>query len=497
MQPRPAYFYSLILTVIIYVPKAQPEPTPGSEFAGVYTQRDVDSQSQIFILDDNTFCFTFMGGALDLIKAGRWKTTTTEGTINLQEVRLNEPIHPALASNMDRLGAPMVGINFDGYSLSNAYSPVFAVTSTDTPPTTFRPLFPKQNSSWAETYALPLMTAEKAKYFFIGDVEVDAYGRPQQKLRVTQYKLDNYDAVRIGFNKTQAEPPMNLHARLIKNMLQLDGAAFGSKKPLSPDLIAEVREHCINPVLGRDKDTSARNKDQAQASEHSEVLTPIKTFYLDATAIAGEPIFAIKDDSATTATDSMEVLIESEANQLQATFKRASSDFQDVDDFLQMARSLAGKKNRIYKHGPLIVQLFSELLIKSNDNHNFKTSEKIFSHFMENIYPAIASIKNNKMLYNISVIASQGLIITVSLKDAAIGKMVFEKLLGTDFDITTHKNRTLIYNLACFHAINTNKKEMLIAITQARKRGIPSKQFMQDPDFKSYLNDTDFLDALK
>jgi hypothetical protein len=44
-----------------------------SAIVGTYTQRDVDSQAQLFILDDKTFCFTFTGGALDLVKAGRWE----------------------------------------------------------------------------------------------------------------------------------------------------------------------------------------------------------------------------------------------------------------------------------------------------------------------------------------------------------------------------------------------------------------------------------------
>lgn len=38
---------------------------------------------------------------------------------------------------------------------------------------------------------------------------------------------------------------------------------------------------------------------------------------------------------------------------------------------------------------------------------------------------------------------------------------------------------------------------MLDAIKQARKRKTPVKQFMDDSDFKHYLNDDDFLRALK
>jgi hypothetical protein len=70
-------------------------------------------------------------------------------------------------------------------------------------------------------------------------------------------------------------------------------------------------------------------------------------------------------------------------------------------------------------------------------------------------------------------------------------------VLTPKFDITTHKNATLIYNLACFYALNHKKTEMLEAVKQARKRGKPVKQFMDDTDFKDYLKDADFLTALK
>ena len=150
-----------------------------------------------------------MGGSLDLLKAGRWNTGKVESTINLREIRPDPPTYPALGINMDRLGPAMVSINFDGYSLSNAISPVFSVTSTDTQPTTFRPIFPNESSSWSRTYALPLMPAETAKYFYIGDIELDKYGKPK-KLRMLQYKIGNHDAIRIGFNNIQSDPPMNV-----------------------------------------------------------------------------------------------------------------------------------------------------------------------------------------------------------------------------------------------------------------------------------------------
>lgn len=495
MLPLLANIFSVMLASTVFMSNTYSQSSPESEFVGMYTQSDVDSQSQLFLLDDNTFCFTFMGGTLDLVKTGRWLENKAEGTINLQETRPDTSVYPALAKNLDRLGTPVVGINFDGYLLSNAISPVFAVTSNDTQPTTFRPLFPDENFSWASTYALPLMSAEKAKYFFIGDLELDAYDRPK-RLRVVQYKFGNFDTVRIGFNEIQSDPAMNMNAQLVNNVLQLDGNTFGSKKTLTLNMIAEVREHCINPILYPEKVTTSQNKGYEQLPEDGKLLLPTRQFYLDVTAVNGKPFFEIKGQSTTTATDSLDDLVESEKIQLQTAFNSALGDIKTLDQFLKLAKSVTEKRQRIKRHVPLLVKYFAELLVAVTATGNFTVSEEIFLNYMENIYPVTAGVTNDEMLYGISVVASQGLIITTPLKNAEISKYVFDKLLGDKYDITTHKNGTLIYNLACFYAINNNKTAMLGAIKQARKRGKPSGQFMGDTDFKNYWSDTDFLNAV-
>ena len=129
-------------------------------------------------------------------------------------------------------------------------------------------------------------------------------------------------------------------------------------------------------------------------------------------------------------------------------------------------------------------------------NGNLAESKKILQHFMVNIYPLSLGVKNDGMSYSISVIASQGLIMAVALKETDISKIVFEKLLGDQFDIATHKNSTLIYNLACYYATNNKKVEMLNAVKEARKRGKLPKQFMSDADFNNYWSDADFINAI-
>lgn len=188
---------------------------------------------------------------------------------------------------------------------------------------------------------------------------------------------------------------------------------------------------------------------------------------------------------------------EYEEVQLQNAFKSASADIKYLDKFFKLAKSFAGKERRIKKHVPQIVEHFATMLVEVVGKGDISAAERIFLNFMDNIYPSTAGIRGEEVVYNISVIASQGLIIAATTKNDEIKKLVFDKLLGEKFDITKHKNNTLIYNLACYYATVKNKPAMLDAIRQARKLGKQSRQFLDDADFKGYHADTDFLRAIK
>lgn len=481
----------LLCTALNFTLLAPPAAAEAS-IVGMYTQSDVDSRAQLFILDDKTFCFTFTGGALDLVKAGYWQVGA-DGVIRLDEKKVEETLYPVIVRNVDRLGPKRVGINFDGYSLSNAVFPVFALSTTDALPASFRPIFPSRVESWSHTYALPLLPPEQATYIFIGDVEADRMGRPGKKLRIAQYKLDGSDAVRIGFNKLQSEPPYQFRARLDGNVLYLDRDKFGTRKPMPPEMIAEVRAQCIAPILaGR-----SSGQDEEPIPKDVRELTPIKTFELDAQLIGGVPLFKDKTEAANTPTDDLESLFDREQESLKSTYALASKNPKKVDEYLQLAKALSEKKNRIKGFMPLMGEQFAELLVKTIVNGDFKLARKIFNVFVEHIHPVAASMKNANLAYNVSVVASQGLILYAMQKDPELPKVIFGKLLDKDFNIKTHKNRTLIYNLACYYALTNDKPNMLAAAREVRSRGTPTEQFMKDTDFSAFLRDADFLAAVK
>lgn len=251
-------------------------------FVGEYKGGSVDTVAQLALLDDNTFCFAFMGGSLDLQAAGRW--TAEGGGMRLQQVRPEATLFPAFARKADAQGA-MVEFDFHGHSLSNANVPVFAVSADDKPPATLRPLFGQNHNSWAESYKLPPMPAGSVRYFYLGDVVEETPGKPPV-VKVVQYRLEGAHSVRVGFDLPQALPLMNQRGEFKDGVLFLDGNRMGKRRTLSAETVEEVRTACIQPVL----------QPKAEKADSGNALVPVRTFPASPSAIQGKPFFETKDN---------------------------------------------------------------------------------------------------------------------------------------------------------------------------------------------------------
>ena len=267
--------------------------TPAEQpYVGSYTQGSVDTRSQLMLLDDNTFCFSFMGGSLDMLAGGRWKT---EGNgVRLQEVRQNGSVFPAFGQAVLGL-KETVEFDFHGHSLSRAASVAFATSGDETLPTTLRPLFKADHNGWSSSYKLPPLPAAQVRYFYIGDAEVDANGQPRQ-LRVVQYRRGDANTLRVGYNRAFGSPPLNLSATLQDDVLHVDGRRFGARKELPEKALERIRAACIRPALAEAKRPSEEEAAEIAAGRATSVkrppLVPVKTFYLPLTAIQGAPYFS-------------------------------------------------------------------------------------------------------------------------------------------------------------------------------------------------------------
>ncbi|WP_457282013.1 hypothetical protein [Polaromonas sp. P5_D5] len=296
-QPLGTTLAAIALTLL---PMAGAQALTAAEkpYVGGYTQGSVDSRAQLMLLDDNTFCFTFMGGSLDMLAGGRWKA---EGNgVRLQEVRQNGAIFPAFGKQVPEQ-KETVAFDFHGYSLSNATSAVFATSGNDALPTTLRPLFKSDQNNWSDSYKLPPLPAAQVRYFYIGDVEVDANRQPK-RLRVVQYRRGDANTLAVGYDQSFGNPPLNLSATLKGDVLHVDGSRFGKRDELPGEILEGIRAACIRPALvpGAKRPAEEGSEEEAQDKAAAALgkvvvrnapLAPVKTFYLPLTAMQGAPYF--------------------------------------------------------------------------------------------------------------------------------------------------------------------------------------------------------------
>ena len=271
--------------------------TPAEQpYVGGYTQGSVDSRAQLMLLDDNTFCFSFMGGSLDMLAGGRWKA---EGNgVRLQEVRQNGSVFPVFGKQVLEQ-KQTVEFDFHGHSLSRAASVAFATGTDESLPTSLRRLFKDGHNGWSSSYKLPPLPAAQVRYFYIADAEVDANGQPRQ-LRVVQYRRGDANTLRVGYNPAFGNPPLNLLATLKDDeVLHVDGRRFGTRKELPEKALERIRSACIRPALAEAKRPSEEEAAEIAAGRATSVkqppLVPVKIFNLPLTALQGAPYFTDTD----------------------------------------------------------------------------------------------------------------------------------------------------------------------------------------------------------
>ncbi len=188
---------------------------------------------------------------------------------------------------------------------------------------------------------------------------------------------------------------------------------------------------------------------------------------------------------------------ELEQIRLTIKFNNALNNENALQDFLNVSQTIAANSPYIKEYAYLLTSYSNSLLNNSVQNKNFKSAEKIIYHYINELLPHTGAAGQNKdVAHSIEVIASNSLALAITTQNDAMRTMVFEKLLGHNFDITALKNGTLLFNLACYYAIKKEKDKLLVAMGQALIHGKKADIFMTDSDFKDYWDDADFMKAL-
>lgn len=168
--------------------------------------------------------------------------------------------------------------------------------------------------------------------------------------------------------------------------------------------------------------------------------------------------------------------------------------------FLKLAQTFAQDKENAEALAPNVTASYAELINDYNGQKDFKAAGMLVRHYLKEVHPHIGHYsKDPGQPYNITVIASQTLAIYSQLlpQDKDLVPAVMATLIGPKFDPTKQTNGTLMYNLACYYAVASDKPHMLESITAARRLGKPTSQFMADTDFEKYWKDGEFLKVLE
>ncbi|MCJ8319020.1 MAG: hypothetical protein MJK12_05275 [Colwellia sp.] len=475
---RTALFLTLILSLTL-------QAAEKSSFVGRYSASERESITELYILDNHTFCYLFMGGSLDVMMAGTWqKSDKDQDTIKFKDNRSGQVTHPATGQYLNRIDNK-ISIVIDGYSLRDVNMAVFAISKEDKLPTTFKPLLPKNNSRGRISYSLPLITPSEAHFFYIGSQET-SQNSDGNRIKVSQYKVGDYDTIRFGFNSQQSLFQEEFNGQMVDGELFINGDSINRKTELAPQMQQEVTEYCISP----------NTEESEEDSVDWTVLIPSKTFFVDKESVNSEPYFNENDGEQARQENGINALVQDEKQLFEQYYQKAKKDLNSFNELLAFAVKLLQVKQRKNVYAPYVSMKLSQLLVDTNGLANFKSAEEQLNAYATQIYPLIKNSTDRQVKYSVLVMASQGAIIYgVTRKDTVFATVV-DSLLGADFDINTTINPTLAYNLACIYALNKNKVEMLKAIKAARKMKKPAEQFLKDADFKFYRADSEFLAAV-
>lgn len=166
--------------------------------------------------------------------------------------------------------------------------------------------------------------------------------------------------------------------------------------------------------------------------------------------------------------------------------------------FQAQAEALARDPDIVDHAAPFVTEGYARLLNGLNSTGRADVSVALARHYLAQVHPHTSgSSSDPSRAYNASVIASQTLAVALHRpQDAELVDQVMATLVGAQFDPDTHANATLLYNLACYHALQGDKPQMLRHVYAAIRLGKPVEQFQRDRDFERYRDDPDFKAAV-
>ena len=176
---------------------------------------------------------------------------------------------------------------------------------------------------------------------------------------------------------------------------------------------------------------------------------------------------------------------------LESAYTDVEKDPKSLTNFFKTTNKILNRTSQPKNYAPIMAFYFSKLILKGVELDNKEFAQTVFSYYLDKIFPATGSDN-----YKTNIIGNS-LALAIRYADISISDRVFTTLLTPGFDVQQIDNALVLYNLACFYAVNHQKSEMLAAIHQGIYHGRDIKKYQEDLDFAGYWNDPDFLRVLQ
>lgn len=173
---------------------------------------------------------------------------------------------------------------------------------------------------------------------------------------------------------------------------------------------------------------------------------------------------------------------------LDSLFERAMQNSASNTLFIHESSHLVEHLSQDPEVAEAFASITVKLLITHLKNRDAETAEALFFHYIDTLLPRTGF--HPKALD----IASMALVLGIRHQRPQVIETTFRQLLDNgSIDIQTLRHDILVYNLACYYALQQQKSKMLQAAARAVALGKKPEQFLADNDFTRYWNDSEFL----
>lgn len=167
------------------------------------------------------------------------------------------------------------------------------------------------------------------------------------------------------------------------------------------------------------------------------------------------------------------------------------------DKFLEKVNQLK-QQNEVNEYAASLGYYFANLSLILNIKGRYPENNRLFDQYFT-IHQIIGGNPVDEPQHkNLMILASQGIYLGLNSKNQNLSNKIIKLFVDhPGFDLAKETNRSFLFNIACYYAINKNKPEMLKVIRRSIDLGKNPQEFLKDTDFTAYWQDTDFLKALE